>query len=251
MVAVAVQRSMPNACSPGQTVGRCVTVIVTRDRPALLAQCLIAVLGQSLRPDQVIVVDNASGPETRDLLTMHSGVRTLRLPQNAGGAGGFHAGIELALQDGAEWLWLMDDDGRPHDAGYVRSFVRTAVSHRAEMVGALIIDVDDPERLSFPVRIAGRTRFDAAEIVTHGPVSGLPPCTATAARRGCSPPPSGISARSPAATGLGCSTAMPCPACRARTTISSSCSAHSAITSDARAGAERPLLQPCGAARFD
>lgn len=173
MVAVAVQRSIPIACSPGQTVGRCVAVIVTRDRPALLAQCLIAVLGQSQRPDQVIVVDNASGPETRDLLTTYSGVRTLRLPRNAGGAGGFHAGIELALQDGAEWLWLMDDDGRPHDAGCLRSLIRTAVSHQAEMVGALIIDVDDPERLSFPVRIAGRTRFDAAEIVTHGPVSGF------------------------------------------------------------------------------
>ncbi len=68
MVAVAVQRSIPIACSPDQAAGRCVAVIVTRDRPALLAQCLAAVLGQSRRPDQVVVVDNASGPETRDVL---------------------------------------------------------------------------------------------------------------------------------------------------------------------------------------
>lgn len=170
---VGVHRAIPLACSPGLALGRCVAVIVTRDRPALLAQCLIAVLGQSRRPDLVIVVDNASGPETRDFLRMYSGIRVLRLPLNVGGAGGFHAGIELALQDGADWLWLMDDDGRPHNAGCLRSLLRTAVSHRAEMVGALVVDVDRPERLSFPVRIAGRTLFDVTAIETHGPVSGF------------------------------------------------------------------------------
>jgi GT2 family glycosyltransferase len=33
---------------------------------------------------------------------------------NEGGAGGFHEGIKRAHADGAEWLWLMDDDTIPN-----------------------------------------------------------------------------------------------------------------------------------------
>jgi len=36
----------------------------------------------------------------------------LALPRNAGGAGGFHAGMKWAYAQGFDWLWLMDDDGR-------------------------------------------------------------------------------------------------------------------------------------------
>jgi hypothetical protein len=33
-----------------------------------------------------------------------------RLAANVGGSGGFSRGVDLALDAGAEWLWLMDDD---------------------------------------------------------------------------------------------------------------------------------------------
>ena len=59
------------------------------------------------------------------------------------------------------------------------------------------------------------------------------------------------SARLPAVTGLGCFTAMPCPACRAPTTILSNGSARNVITTGARPGARRPRPPPCCAARCD
>jgi GT2 family glycosyltransferase len=40
-------------------------------------------------------------------------VRLHRLSQNTGGAGGFAAGIGIALADGADLIWLMDDDTVP------------------------------------------------------------------------------------------------------------------------------------------
>ena len=88
------------------SIGFCVCVIVTRDRPELLARCLDAVRAQSRVPDLTLVVDNASGPETQRLLAAHDGLRVLRLPENRGGAGGFRAGIQHALQCGADWIWL-------------------------------------------------------------------------------------------------------------------------------------------------
>ena len=153
--------------------GRYVAVIVTHDRPALLGLCLAAVLGQQRCPDLVIVVDNASGLATRTLLTQYGTVRVLRLPENIGGAGGFRAGIELALEHDADWVWLMDDDGRPCETSCLGSLIDTAAMCHADLVGALVVDVDEPDRLSFPIRIAGRTHFRVAEVLACGPVSGF------------------------------------------------------------------------------
>ncbi|CBW75867.1 glycosyl transferase [Mycetohabitans rhizoxinica HKI 454] len=87
-----------------------VAVVVTRDRPQLLAQALDALVGQTRPPSGIIVVDNASGMETQQLLATRSDVKVCRLEQNLGGAGGFAVGIETALAAGADWIWLMDDD---------------------------------------------------------------------------------------------------------------------------------------------
>lgn len=35
------------------------------------------------------------------------------LPENIGGSGGFYEGIRIAYDMGYEFIWLMDDDGRP------------------------------------------------------------------------------------------------------------------------------------------
>ena len=68
--------------------GTVVAVIVTRDRPVLLAQSLAAIAGQSRRPEHVIVVDN--GPDDAVRKTVESsGLPVTYLPsrRNLGGAG--------------------------------------------------------------------------------------------------------------------------------------------------------------------
>jgi len=176
------QLSQPGLATPGLTMldrppsasaSRVVAVIVTRDRPALLRQCLDAVLDQARPPDAVVVVDNASQDATREALGHYPAVDCVRLARNTGGAGGFGAGIQRALDAGAEWLWLMDDDGRPDGPHCLDALLATAAAHRAELVGPLVVDVDARRRLSFPVRIAGRTLFDVDALVRHGPVPGF------------------------------------------------------------------------------
>lgn len=85
-------------------------VVVTFNRRALLEECLSALDAQTRRPDRILVVDNASTDGTAAWLAGRSGVEVLRLPENAGGAGGFHAGMRAASQANAAWLWLLDDD---------------------------------------------------------------------------------------------------------------------------------------------
>jgi len=148
-------------------------VIVTRDRPALLRQCLDAVLAQDPVPGRVIVVDNASGPDTAAVLRGYPSVAVHRLPHNTGGAGGFRAGIRAGLAVGAGWLWLMDDDGRPAGPDCLAALHGRARRTGAELVGALVVDVDAPDRLAFPLRLNGRTVFDVGSAVRHGPLPGF------------------------------------------------------------------------------
>jgi len=93
---------------------RVCAVIVTYNRKALLWECLKAVLSQTRPPDHVLVVDNASTDGTPEMLQeAFPQVEVLRLPENQGGAGGFHEGMKRAYEQGFDWLWLMDDDTIP------------------------------------------------------------------------------------------------------------------------------------------
>ncbi len=87
-------------------------VIVTHNRPQLLRELLAALRRQTRQPTRVIVVDNASARETQDILAQAS-VEVLRSDINLGGAAGFARGLGYALESGAQWIWLMDDDAIP------------------------------------------------------------------------------------------------------------------------------------------
>jgi GT2 family glycosyltransferase len=93
---------------------RVCAVVVTFNRCALLRRCLEALQSQSHVPDSILVVNNASTDGTEEMLRQEfPQLPVLRLEQNMGGAGGFHAGMKQAYEEGYDWLWLMDDDGVP------------------------------------------------------------------------------------------------------------------------------------------
>ena len=88
-------------------------VLVTYNRSSLLRESLDAILAQTV-PVDVLVVDNASTDDTPSVLGEFEGrIEVLRLPENTGGAGGFHAGMVEGLTGDAQWFWLMDDDTVP------------------------------------------------------------------------------------------------------------------------------------------
>jgi rhamnopyranosyl-N-acetylglucosaminyl-diphospho-decaprenol beta-1,3/1,4-galactofuranosyltransferase len=93
---------------------RAVAVIVTWNRRDLLLEALAAISAQSRPPDAVIVIDNASTDGTPAAVrNAFPDVRLAALDVNYGGAGGFAYGMALALADGADVIWLMDDDTVP------------------------------------------------------------------------------------------------------------------------------------------
>jgi GT2 family glycosyltransferase len=92
-------------------------VVVTHNRADLLARMLDGLVAQTWRPDAVIVVDNASGDHTQQVLARWSSddlpLQVIRSEENVGGAGGFRIGMETAYAAGWDRIWVMDDDVVP------------------------------------------------------------------------------------------------------------------------------------------
>ena len=96
---------------PAETVA---VVVVTHNRADLLARMLDALVVQTHPIATVIVVDNASGDHTQQVLARDDlPLQVIRSEENVGGAGGFRIGMETAYAGGWDRIWLMDDDVVP------------------------------------------------------------------------------------------------------------------------------------------
>ncbi|MFC9356174.1 glycosyltransferase [Rhodococcus sp. NPDC057014] len=148
---------------------RIVGVVVTHKRRELLAESL-KVLGSQSRPlDHLVVVDNAAEDDVRELVES-SGIPTSYLgsQHNLGGAGGFALGILYALSLGADWVWLADDDGRPEGPKVLETLLDCAQRHGLAEVSPVVCDIDDPDRLAFPLRRGVEWRRLRSELFTDG-----------------------------------------------------------------------------------
>ena len=89
-------------------------VIVTYNRADLLVGMLDALAQQTHQPDAVFVIDNASSDHTAEVLGRNDlPLRITTMPDNVGGAGGFHLGVQRAYDAGFDRIWLVDDDVVP------------------------------------------------------------------------------------------------------------------------------------------
>ena len=131
---------------------RIVAVVVTYNRLALL-QRLVTRLSAVPQLDEVLVIDNASTDGTGSWLE-DAPVSSRTLPTNSGGAGGFHEGLAWAVERGADLVWLMDDDGLPDEDCLARLLEHADL----DFWGPVVVDEGDPDRLVFPIRLAGGTR---------------------------------------------------------------------------------------------
>ncbi|MFV0452130.1 MAG: glycosyltransferase [Propioniciclava sp.] len=92
-----------------------IAVVVAYNRRELLAQTLDGLAAQTVRPRTVVVVDNASDDGSGAMARAHPiRPQVVTLAENFGGAGGFAAGIAVAVAElDAAAVWIMDDDTIP------------------------------------------------------------------------------------------------------------------------------------------
>jgi rhamnopyranosyl-N-acetylglucosaminyl-diphospho-decaprenol beta-1,3/1,4-galactofuranosyltransferase len=148
-------------------------VVVTHRRPDELAKSLGVLTTQTRLPDHLIVVDNdflgdgAEDGRVRDLVAGQPISTTyLGSHRNLGGAGGFALGMLQALAQGADWVWLADDDGRPQDTRVLATLMACAEKYGLAEVSPMVCNIDDAARLAFPLRRGLVWRRLASELRT-------------------------------------------------------------------------------------
>lgn len=122
-------------------------LVVTYNRKALLQRCLDALFAQSRWPDAVYVIDNASTDGTEAYLDSlgylaREELVYRRLQENGGGAGGFYAGVDLAVRDGNDWVWFMDDDAEP-EVGALQALEDTGLDEDCCYGSSAVFAADD------------------------------------------------------------------------------------------------------------
>lgn len=95
-------------------------VIVAFNRVECLKKALEAFEVQTVSPAYIFIVDNASTDGTGAYLDEWAADVESACPryvmhedENKGGSGGFHDGLQRALELDADWIWLSDDDAYP------------------------------------------------------------------------------------------------------------------------------------------
>ena len=92
-------------------------VMATMNRSGTVADCVRALALQTRPPDRVIVADNVSTDDTVAVLENLAGLpfqmTVHRMGSNRGNAGGVEEAMALAFADGADAVWILDDDSWP------------------------------------------------------------------------------------------------------------------------------------------
>jgi rhamnopyranosyl-N-acetylglucosaminyl-diphospho-decaprenol beta-1,3/1,4-galactofuranosyltransferase len=150
-------------------------VVVTYNRKQLLGECIDALLQQTRVPDRILIIDNASTDGTQEMFADRADraatpCEYVRLAKNVGGAGGFHEGMRLAQSAGADWLWLMDDDGWP-----APDCLATLLSCRNELryLAPIVCDASNKEQLAFNYSF-GRFSLNSVEDINSLLVDRVP-----------------------------------------------------------------------------
>ena len=86
-----------------------IAVIVTHNRLSLLKEAVEAIRQQLFLPQQLIIVNNGCTDETSAWLATQSSLQVIT-QDNQGASGGFYTGLKTAYEQGADWVWIMDDD---------------------------------------------------------------------------------------------------------------------------------------------
>jgi len=94
-------------------LNKVVAVVVTYNRKELLKECIQALLNLEKETCDVLIIDNASTDNTKEYIEGFIDSERVHYhctEKNIGGAGGFRVGMEIAVQKGYSYVWIMDDD---------------------------------------------------------------------------------------------------------------------------------------------
>lgn len=144
-------------------MNKILAIIVTYNRLPDLKICIQTLKKQNYMDFDILVVNNGSTDGTKEFLDECRDVISIH-QENLGGAGGFNAGQQYALEHGYDWVWMMDDDGVPHE-DQLQNLLVYAEKSGKKFLNALVIDKDDHSRFAFYAQGFKLSDVDGREVI--------------------------------------------------------------------------------------
>ncbi|HUT52857.1 MAG TPA: glycosyltransferase family 2 protein [bacterium] len=117
-------------------------IIPARDSEAVIAPCLESLLAQTRKPDEIIVVDDASTDRTaQKVRTDYPAVRLVTLDMSLGFAGACIAGLAAST---GQWIALVNSDVEAHPSWLDELMVAAGQGPRVGMIASRVLLADPP-----------------------------------------------------------------------------------------------------------
>lgn len=143
-----------------------IITVVTYNRRDTLKTCLHSLLGQSLLPDSIIIIDNGSTDNTTEMMKKeffnNPLIKYINLGRNLGNAGGSYYGTRFAVEDGADWIWMMDDDCMP-EFDCLEKLVK-GVKSKKDIYSPIVLSLEDRSTVLWGIRVKKNT--GTREVIT-------------------------------------------------------------------------------------
>jgi GT2 family glycosyltransferase len=118
-------------------------VIVNWNGERFLERCLTALMNQTVKPDEIILVDNASSDGSLEIARRFPAVRIMALDRNAGFARGNKLAIAAASAD-SKWIALLNPDAFA-EPGWLEGLLAATRDNPAfDVFGSKLVSAADP-----------------------------------------------------------------------------------------------------------
>lgn len=121
-------------------------VIVNWNGERFLGRCLAALAGQSVQPEHIVIVDNASSDRSFEVARAYPAVEWFALDGNAGFARANNLAV-ARLPASVDWVALLNPDAFPEPRWLEELLLAVKRHPEAGAFGSVLLDAADPERL--------------------------------------------------------------------------------------------------------
>ncbi len=125
------------------TLEKVAVVVVNYNGAEYLERCLLALDGQSVKPHQIVVIDNASNDDSVALVRRFSSVTLIEPGDNLGFARGNNLAIAAVVKE-CNWIALLNPDAFAHP-DWLKALMEAARKNPAfDMFGSKLVSSEDP-----------------------------------------------------------------------------------------------------------